>query len=225
MHPVRSFLYITNLCPCIQCSQPLKCAFCVSWEYTTQCWCTRRWQMLLAQTSLVWAKTALGFPTFPFHSLTFHSRSGGSFHFSLWITKRCLSEGNTGRWVAQKSTQELRGSWSLDHCDLSLLMATCLGRFYFAFVSCESLQTSALLVVDHMNQFTQNHREKFCLCLEHQLSTQQSFKASRHWLYGLWQPILTFSAIMAVNPGKFLLTSSLWDLTWKNSPLNYWYNC
>lgn len=216
-----------NLCPYVQCSQPLKCAFCVSWEYTTQCWCTRRWQMLLAQTSLVWAKTALVFPTFPFHSLTFHSRSAGSFHFSLWIIKRCLSEGNSGRrWVAQKSTQELRGSWSLDRCDVTLLMATCLERFYFALVSCESLQTSALLVVDHVNQFTQNHGEKFSLCLEHSLSTQQSFKAGRHSLYGLWWPILTFLTIMAVNPGKFLWISSLWDLTtWKNSPLNYWYNC
>lgn len=39
--------------------------------------------------------------------------------------------------------------------------------------------------------------------------TQQSFKASSHWMHGLWQPVLTFSTIMALNPGEFLLILSL----------------
>lgn len=96
-------------------------------------------------------------------------------------------------------------------------------KIIFSLVSCGSLQSSAVLAVGHMNQFTQNPIKKFSLCWEYQLSIQQSLKASRRWMHGLRQPILTFFTIIAVNTGKSLLILGLWVLTtWKNTPLYYW---
>lgn len=102
--------------------------------------------------------------------------------------------------MAQKCSQEFTYSQRQDPCGLTLLWAAWVERFTFASVSDGSLQTSAFLMVDSMNQHMQKHRSSLYVGNFKSQLRWHSFKASRHWLYFTRGPILT--ATMAVNSGK-----------------------
>lgn len=94
--------------------------------------------------------------------------------------------------MAQKCSQEFTYSRLQDPCGLTLLWAAWVERFTFASVSGGSLQTSAFLMVDSMNQYMQNHRSSLYVGNFKSQLRWHSFKASRHWLYGTRGPIFNF---------------------------------